>query len=82
MFHVYIIYSKKLDRYYVGYSIDLDKRLNEHNSGISTFTAKAADWELMYSKKFETRELAHKRESEIKKKKSRKYIEWLISTSS
>jgi putative endonuclease len=33
----------------------------------------------MYTEKFETREQAHKRELEIKRKKSRKYIEWLIS---
>jgi len=70
MFHVYIIYSKKPDRYYVGYSIDLDKRLNEHNSGISTFTAKAADWELMYSKKFETRERLTKENQKSKKRKA------------
>jgi putative endonuclease len=65
----------------VGYTADVPKRLDEHNNGISTFTSKAADWKLMYSENFETRELAHKRELEIKKKKSRKYIEWLIQQS-
>ena len=78
MFWMYIIYSNKLDRYYVGYTADLDTRLAEHNNGISTFTSKAADWKLLYTEDFETREQAHKRELEIKKKKSRKYIEWLI----
>jgi putative endonuclease len=35
---------------------------------------------MKYTERFETRTEAVKRESEIKKKKSRKYIEWLISS--
>lgn len=81
VFIVYIIYSPKLDRYYIGYSTDMTKRINEHNSGISTFTAKATDWVLKWSKEFDSRELAMKEERIIKAKKSRKYIEWLITTS-
>ena len=77
-FTVYIIFSQKLNRYYVGYTSDLGKRIIEHNSGISTFTSKAIDWQIMVTEEFESREGAHKREMEIKKKKSRKYIEWLI----
>ena len=79
-FHVYIIFSKSLDKYYVGYSVDLVKRLAEHNTGISTFTAAAQDWELKYKESFNTRSLAMKREKEIKKNKSRKYIKWLINS--
>ncbi len=36
---VYIIYSGKLNKYYVGACIDLDRRLHEHNIGHSKFTA-------------------------------------------
>jgi len=79
-FWVYIIYSCSLDRYYVGYTIDLEKRLAEHNNGISTFTSKAIDWELKLSINYSSREQAMQKEKEIKKKKSRKYIEWLISS--
>ena len=79
-FSVYILYSKKLDKHYIGCTSDLKKRVGEHNSGISTFTSKASDWELKHSEQFESREEAMKREKEIKSKKSRKYIEWLIGT--
>ncbi len=79
VFIVYIIYSPKLDRYYIGYTTDMTKRINEHNSGVSTFTAKATDWILKWSKGFDSRELAMKEERIIKAKKSRKYIEWLIT---
>ena len=68
-----------LDRYYIGHTEDIT-RLEQHNSGISTYTAAANDWLLVYSEDYDTRELARKRELEIKKKKSRKYIEWLISS--
>ena len=81
MFFVYIIYSQKLDKYYVGYTSDITIRLTEHNTGISTYTSKANDWVLKYSSEsFHTREEAMKRERAIKAKKSRKYIEWLIQS--
>ncbi|XZF13334.1 GIY-YIG nuclease family protein [Chitinophagaceae bacterium MMS25-I14] len=78
-YYCYIIYSKTRDKYYIGYTEDVDKRITQHNDGISTFTAIAQDWELVYKEMFSTREKAFKREQEIKRKKSRKYIEWLCS---
>jgi len=80
LFFVYIIYSLRLDKYYVGYTIDIEKRLAEHNGGVSTFTSKAIDWELKWVKKFESREKAMNEERKIKAKKSRKYIEWLVNS--
>ena len=80
MYTVYIIYSESLDKFYIGYTEDVAHRLGQHNSGISEFTSRATDWVLRYSERYDTRELAMKREKEIKNKKSRKYIEWLISS--
>jgi putative endonuclease len=79
-FCVYIIYSPSLDKYYIGYTSDIEKRLQEHNSGISSFTAKANDWVLKYKEEFPDRISAITREKEIKTKKSRKYIEWLTGS--
>jgi putative endonuclease len=79
VFYLYILYSKQVDRYYVGSTDDIQKRLQSHLSGISRYTAIAGDWVVVYSESFESRHEASKRELEIKKKKSRKYIEWLIS---
>jgi putative endonuclease len=78
-FFIYIIYSREFDKYYVGYTGDLKKRLNEHNNGVSAFTSKVSDWELKYFETLPDRFSARCREREIKSKKSRKYIEWLIS---
>ncbi|WP_152270747.1 GIY-YIG nuclease family protein [Agriterribacter humi] len=78
-FVVYILYSATLDQYYTGQTENLEDRLFRHNNSGSKSTKKVDDWRLVYSEVFETRSEAVKRESEIKKKKSRKYIEWLIS---
>ena len=64
----------------MGYTENILIRLNQHNNGESSFTSKANDWILKYSENFNNREKAHFRELEIKRKKSRKYIEWLMST--
>ncbi|MBK8952823.1 MAG: GIY-YIG nuclease family protein [Chitinophagaceae bacterium] len=34
MFYVYILYSEKCDRYYVGFSADVHARLIRHNCGL------------------------------------------------
>ena len=76
---VYILFSKKLNKYYVGSSSDIDRRITEHNSGKSKFTSRGMPWRLMYTEVFLTLIEAKKRELQIKKRKSRIYIEELIS---
>ena len=78
MWYIYIIYSEKLDRYYVGYTDNLSWRLERHNLGWGRFTKGGIPWELIYFEKYQTKQEALKREREIKSKKSRKYIENLI----
>ena len=79
MFYVYILYSKELDRYYIGQTENLNDRLFRHTNSGSKSTKAANDWLLKYKEEFNTRSEAMKREAEIKKKKSRKYIEYIIS---
>ena len=73
----YILYSTKLNKYYVGACIDIDRRLYEHNIGHSKFTSTGIPWQLMYTEEFETLEANN--EKKIKDMKSRKYIESLIA---
>ncbi|MFW5645392.1 MAG: GIY-YIG nuclease family protein, partial [Bacteroidota bacterium] len=76
--HNYLIYSSKLDRYYIVHTSDMKGRLRRHNTSHKGFTGKSNDWEVVYTEKFSTKIEAYSREMEIKKKKSRKYIENLI----
>jgi len=82
MFYVYILYSALVDKFYIGYTESLEDALNRHNthrSGFRRFTKRASDWKLVYFEIFESKKDAIKREREIKDKKSRRYIERLIS---
>jgi putative endonuclease len=78
MFSMYILKSSTTGRYYVGHTDSLSRRVKEHNTGLSKYTRNHTPWSLVYSEKYVTRSKAMKRELEIKRKKSRKYIEGLI----
>ena len=77
--YTYILYSEKLNKYYVGACIEIKRRLYEHNIGHSKFTSTGIPWKLVYVEESESLKLAKKREMEIKKMKSRKYIEGLLT---
>jgi putative endonuclease len=76
--YTYIIYSSSTDRYYVGHTHNLSLRLERHNSGNSRSTKHGIPWEIVYFEVYPTKSEAMKREYEIKRRKSRKYIEELI----
>lgn len=77
---VYILYSTLKDKYYIGYTSDeIEERIRKHNTNHKGFTGGAGDWELKYFEVLNTKEEAKKRETQIKKWKSRKLIEHLIS---
>ena len=78
--YCYILYSEKLDKYYVGSTTDIGKRLEEHNRGKEKFTKAGCPWKIVYTEVFAEVLDARKRETYIKKQKSRKYIEKLISS--
>ena len=48
-FHVYILYSKKLNRFYIGHTTNLENRLIEHNSGESLYTSQGMPCKLVWS---------------------------------
>ena len=77
---VYILFSKTLNKYYVGSTPDLHKRLEEHNRGKEKFTKTGIPWLLVYSEIFEELKQARQREAYIKKMKSKVFIERLISS--
>jgi putative endonuclease len=69
MYFVYIIYSEKFDRYYVGSTADMNGRVSGHNSGKTRSTKPFRPWALVYSESFGTRTEARKRENQIKRYK-------------
>lgn len=51
-FTTYILYSKLLDTYYIGYTSDMTSRLLRHNQKSKGFTGKVNDWEVVYKEYF------------------------------
>jgi len=78
-YYVYIIYSLSRAKYYIGYSADPIERLEEHNLGATTSTRPGRPWILVYKEECPNKHTAIIREREIKKMKSRKFIESLIN---
>ena len=80
MYFVYILYSAKLDKYYVGTTDDVERRLFEHNSKkySDSFTSKGIPWELKLSYSCDLSTTAYKLEKFIKRMKSRKFIHSII----
>ncbi len=66
MFFVYILRSLKDGIHYYGYSSNLQKRIEEHNDGLSNFTNKHRPWEIIYFETFDNRSDAMKREKFFK----------------
>jgi putative endonuclease len=81
MYFVYILYSTASEKYYTGSTDDLFGRLKHHNGGHTPSTRSGSpNWKIVYTETFQERSEALKREKEIKNKKSKKYIEWLINS--
>ena len=77
-FFTYILQSESTGRYYVGHTGNLDERLLSHNGGKVKSTRKKGPWKVKYVEEYESKLEANRRELEIKSKKSKKFIEYLI----
>jgi len=75
-FSVYILFSNKLNKFYVGTSNDVNNRILEHNNikYPNAFTEKGIPWELFLAIDNLSSEQAFALEKHIKKMKSKNYI--------
>ena len=67
----YVYFIKTLDGYpvktYVGYTNNLNKRLEKHNSNLGAKSTKGYKWEIIYKKKFYSKSKALSFEYKLKK---------------
>ena len=80
MFTVYILFSSSIDKYYVGYTNDLERRLTEHNRKKGKYSDGGIPWRLVHQEDYESKSEAMNREKFIKSQKSRQYILSIISS--
>ena len=51
----YILYSSRIDKYYVGVTENLELRLDRHNLGWSKFTKTGIPWKLVQYESFNSK---------------------------
>ncbi len=73
-FYVYILRSRRTGRYYVGSTDDIERRIQEHNSGKSVSTRGGAPWELVHFASFPTRSEAQACERKVKARGIHRYL--------
>lgn len=74
MSYVYVLKSIKYSKLYVGSTTDLDRRISEHNAGLSIYTNLYKPWIVIYTEKFVKIEDARKREKYFKSCAGRKFL--------
>ena len=69
MFYVYMLkgVNCKITKTYVGYTNNLKKRINDHNTNKGAKSTKGHKWELIYEKKFMSKSAAMSYEYKITK---------------
>jgi len=79
MYYVYIIFSKKLNKRYIGYCEDLIKRIHSHNKGENYFTSRGLPWKLIYYEAFNSKKDAVREELFLKTGKGRERLKYLLA---
>ena len=77
-FFVYIIKSIKHHGLYKGFTDNLSRRLNEHNSGKSKYTSRGIPWILVYFETHESLKAAIAREKYFKSAAGRRFLKKLV----
>ena len=78
MFTVYVLYSQKHTKIYIGYTSDLPNRILSHNQlATKGHTIKYRPWVIAYTEEFETKSEAIIRETKLKTANGRKFV-WEI----
>lgn len=78
MAYVYILESVIDGRYYIGSTINLEKRINHHIGGHTPTTKRFGGVSLVFKQEYDTLIMARKIEKRLKKLKRRDYVEKII----
>ena len=79
MHYLYILYSEKIDQFYVGVSHDPKLRLKYHNLGKKGWTKRGVPWIIVFTKQYQDESSAMKKERFIKSQKSQLFIKKIVN---
>ena len=74
MFYAYVLKSIQHDYFYKGHCRDLQKRISQHNSGMTESLRPYIPFELVYYEAFETEQMAITREKYFKTAAGRRFL--------
>ena len=81
MYFIYILYSSKSDKYYIGSTDNLESRLKHHNSGSTPSTKMGAPfWKIVYKEELIDRTAALKRKLKSNEKNPESILNGLFKT--
>jgi putative endonuclease len=78
MYILYVLKSKTAKKSYVGITIDLTRRINEHNSGKNFYTKRYCPWNLIYKEELSSWGEARKREKYLKSAVGRRFLKKFV----
>ena len=64
---VYVLLNPRRRRTYVGWTLDLEQRLAQHNNGTGAKFTRGGQWLLIYAERHRTRNGAMRREVSLKR---------------
>jgi putative endonuclease len=74
-FTVYVLYSEKFDKIYIGFTSDLENRLVSHNKlATKGWTIKFRPWKVIHTEIFHKKKDALAREKQLKSALGREFI--------
>ncbi|NPA79475.1 MAG: GIY-YIG nuclease family protein [Thermotogae bacterium] len=76
--YVYVLRSLKDRGYYIGYTSNLERRIEFHNAGRQRSTRHRRPWRLVYYEEFSSRSEAIRREKQLKAYKGGEAFKRLI----
>jgi len=80
MYYVYILYSEKFNRYYVGQTDNVKLRLIRHNNSEVKSTKHYIPWKLFYTEAYASRSEALRREHFLKRQRNKEFYKKLAQS--
>ena len=78
MFYVYVLQSLKDERFYIGFSRNVEKRLDDHNAGRNTSTKPRRPFRIIYYEAHLNRTDAIRREKYLKTTKGKATLRQML----
>ena len=78
MYFVYVLFDRQEDKFYIGYTADIERRMGEHFAGKNHTTTRYSSKQLIFWECFIVEQDARRREGYFKTTKGRKALRLML----